>query len=218
MLDQVELIEVDNRDQRFTLPEALNYGMNKASGEIFVLCHHDVIFPAFWLKSFQQNVDHIAERDPNWGVLGIMGISPDGLFIGHIEDPNIKRRLGNLPAAAQSLDEVCLALRAESKLRFDTKLGGMHFYGADICLQARMRGMKCYVIDAPLRHLSQGTRDETFYELAKQLTDKWSYVRDAPAIIETTCGIFPLQRSWRVRGQVLLKKIFRKILGKLDAW
>jgi hypothetical protein len=49
-----------------------------------------------------------------------------------------------------------LILRKSSGLRFDERLDHFHMYGADICLQAQARGMKCYAIPAFAVHNTNG--------------------------------------------------------------
>jgi hypothetical protein len=52
----------------------------------------------------------------------------------------------------QILDELLMIVRADSGVTFDPDLPGFHCYGADLCLSARDKGMKSYVVDAPVVH------------------------------------------------------------------
>ena len=56
-----------------------------------------------------------------------------------------------LPARVSTLDELLLVLPRDTPLRFDQDLG-FHLYGADICLQARERGLSVVVLDAQCHH------------------------------------------------------------------
>ncbi len=59
---------------------------------------------------------------------------------------------------ASVLDELLLVIRRSSGLSFDDGLPSFHLYGADICLQAQMGGMKSYIITAFCIHNSNGVR------------------------------------------------------------
>ncbi len=60
-----------------------------------------------------------------------------------------------LPASAETLDELVLVLPRGTPLRLDPALG-FHFYGADLCLQARELGLAAVAVDALCRHNSKG--------------------------------------------------------------
>jgi glycosyltransferase involved in cell wall biosynthesis len=158
---------------------ALNKGIKQAKTDIVVCCHQDVVFPKNWLDRLERQIEKVA--DPNWGVLGTFGIGIDGLKCGHItgtiknwlKDPRGQFRIGILPKQAMTLDEHCLILRKSSGLRFDEQLGGWHFYGADICLEAAKRGMKNYVIDARVYHGGKASMGTSFEQIKKVFAEKW---------------------------------------------
>jgi hypothetical protein len=58
-----------------------------------------------------------------------------------------------LPAAVDTLDELLVAVPRGTALRFDGRLG-FHFYGADLCLAARERGLAAVAVDALCFHNS----------------------------------------------------------------
>lgn len=190
-----ELIEVDNRNNRLSVPAALNEGRERARGEFLVFCHHDVRFPPAWIERLGERLDDLGRTDPDWAVAGLVGRSLDGRWIGNILDDNIPGKLGDLPCEVQSLDEVCLILRSDSPISFDESLASMHFYGADLCLQARILQQRCYVVDAPVEHLSTGTRSPDFFVAANAMLKKWSKIEGSPHVIFTTCGSFKLKHT-----------------------
>jgi hypothetical protein len=63
-----------------------------------------------------------------------------------------------LPCTASSLDELLVAVRADSGLLLDPELG-FDFYATDLCLQARARGLTAAVLQAPVRHASGTPRE-----------------------------------------------------------
>jgi len=186
----VELIAIDNTAARWSAPSALNEGWKKANGEILVFCHQDVIFPHDWPEQMLRQIAKVEKIHKNWGVLGPYGVSMTGKCVGNVIDPHRSSCEKRLPVVVQSLDELCLITRRNSGLRFDERLGGFHFYGADICLEAMTNGMTNFAIDACVQHLSPGPVDEAFVEMANRLFRKWSARRSPKLVIETTCGIF----------------------------
>lgn len=214
-LKNYEVIDIDNRCNSFNIPKALNIGIQRSNGENLIFCHQDVIYPQCWLKKIDQQIDLISKLDVEWGVLGVMGVQKNGFFAGNLIDPHTKSKFEKLPCVVKSLDEVCLVIRNSCQLCFDESLGGYHLYGADICLQAERKGMKCYAIDAPLTHLSGGRLDHFFWEMAGKLHKKWSLVQGSPSTIETTCGVFRLKNTfWSVleyNFKILRRKIIRRI-------
>ena len=195
----------------------MNLGIEKSRAPLVVCCHQDVRLPDGWLDRFLGQIARVEDRDRQWGVAGVMGVGFNGAFAGHIRDPHTSRPFGRLPRKVQSLDEVCLAIRRDGGLRFDEGLGGFHLYGADLCLQAGMKGMSCYALDACLEHLSGGKLDESFYRMADRLCAKWRVAPGAPSLIETTCGVFQIGSgihasilSWGTR---LRRKCWRRLQG-----
>lgn len=210
------LFSIDNVNNFFTIPAALNRAINISRAKILIFVHQDVIFPENWINLVDRQIGKIEAIDPLWGVIGIIGVKKNGTFAGHIIDPHANRILGNLPCQVKTLDEVCLIIRRKSGLFFDETLGGFHFYGADICLQAETMGMKCYAIKAPLTHLSGGKFDASFREMGLKFREKWSCVDNVPAVIETTCGIFQLKDGFWFCLLALYKLYKRKLIRRLQ--
>ncbi len=180
---RTQLLPVDNTDNSMSVAKALNVGIERAVHEIVVCCHQDVLFPAGWVDTLHRQ---IMEVGPEFGVLGTFGVDVVGQYAGNIKDPHNNPKLGDLPCEAQSLDEHCLVIRKSSGLRFDEELGGFHMYGADICLEATFLGLKNYVVDAWLEHLSGGKVDDGFRETADKFMDKWKK-RGFSGWVKTTC-------------------------------
>lgn len=183
-----QLIPVDNTDNSMSAPQALNIGIERAVHEIIVCCHQDVRFPAGWVDALYRQMVEV--HDNNFGVLGTFGVDMGGQYAGNVKDPHNNPKLGNLPCLAQSLDEHCLIIRKSSGLRFDEDLGGFHMYGADICIEAMFRGMKNYVIDAQLEHLSGGGIDDDFKVIVGKFTEKWEKRGLCGPVVTTCCRLW----------------------------
>jgi len=167
---------------------AYNAGIEKAKGEILVFIHQDVYLPEGWATDLENAVRLVSEADPNWGVLGVWGVTAAGGHAGFIYDGGWRRILGHPFDGGQeveSLDEVVLILRKSSGLSFDPQLRGFHMYGADICLEARRQGRKCYAIAAFCIHNTNqyGMLPWQFWKGYLQLRRKWK----AQLPMRTTC-------------------------------
>jgi len=67
--------------------------------------------------------------------------------------------------------------RRDLDLRFDEGLGGFHFYGIDLCLQALAGGRTNWALDCCLTHLGTGAKDAAYYTLKRELERKWRWER-----------------------------------------
>jgi hypothetical protein len=208
--EPVEVISIDNTANKFSAPQALNLGADHACGEILVFLHQDVVLPADWFHKLRDQIRIVEKSRGTWGVLGPFGVSIRGGMVGHIKDPHGYRKWGRLPCRVQSLDEVCLVVRRGGALRFDETIGGFHFYGADLCLQAQRRGMSCYAIDALLEHLSAGKAEGQFWEVARRFEEKWKAISGGPDVVETTCGIFRTGEGLKAVCAELIARLRRK--------
>jgi hypothetical protein len=156
--------------------QAYNSGMKASGSDMLVFAHQDVYFPQGWFGSVARSIAAISARDPDWGVLGVFGISLSGVEAGHLYSTGLKRVLGcsfEEPLEVSTLDEVILVVRRSSGLQFDEKLPGFHLYGADICLEARRKGLKCYAISAFCVHNSNGLD-----QLPPSYSSAYFYMRD----------------------------------------
>jgi hypothetical protein len=82
-----------------------------------------------------------------------------------------------LPAVVDGLDEIVLAVRRDTPLRFDPRLS-FHLYGADLCLEARRLGLPVAVLDVPCLHNSLfAYLPPAFHAARERLLAKWPEVR-----------------------------------------
>jgi hypothetical protein len=151
--------------------------------------HHDVFLPAPFEKQVRKSIEFMKTVDPNWGVLGVAGVRLENGVkknYGYIRDRDREwGSPGGLPAEVDTLDELLLITHGDFK--FDEQFD-LHFYGADICMQAKLQGRKCYAINAYCHHnsgLPLGYRSESFRECERRFRAK--YIDHLP--ISTTCSI-----------------------------
>ena len=102
------------------------------------------------------------------------------------------------PTCVQTLDEIVLIVRKSSGLRFDEALGGYHFYGADICMQASERGMRSYAIPAFCVHNTQMPMvlPSDYYQCYWGFKRKW---RNRLPVYTSCIAVTNYDRELRVR-------------------
>ena len=196
---------------------AYEAGRAKAQNDILIFCHQDVYFPPGWFSRFADTVADLENRDPNWGVLGVFGISTSKEPRGHVYSSGL---LGILcgyfqhPTEASTLDELVLIVRKSSMLDFDRRLPGFHLYGTDICLQASQRGMTNYIIPAFCIHNSNGIKmlPVAFWRTYFYMQRKWwNHLPVTTPCVQITKTGLPLIASLRTAASRILK---RDAIGK----
>jgi glycosyltransferase involved in cell wall biosynthesis len=165
----------------------LNFGLERASHEWAVCVHQEVYLPEGWDRLLSQQLREAERRFGPVGVAGVYGVgdvirpeSPEQPLgaerIGWVVDRGRELRDGpELPARVAALDELLLVVRRDSGLRFDPALE-FHLYGADLCLQARERGMAVVALGALCHHNSRNVfLPRAFFSSAEVLARKWSH-------------------------------------------
>lgn len=150
---------------------------NQLLDEYNVYVHHDVFLPPVFESELKKAILHINGIDKTWGVLGVYGASIENgqrKFYGHVRDRgnNLGTSIG-LPHEVKTLDELLLITKGD--FVFDEQFD-LHFYGADICMQAISRGRKNYAIAAYVHHnsnLKMGYRSDSFRECEQKFKNKW---------------------------------------------
>ncbi|HEB53448.1 MAG TPA: glycosyltransferase [bacterium] len=200
-----EWLKVEPNRNGWNAARGLNHGLGELDADWVVCVHQDVLFPeGFWARL----TGALAALPTEVALAGIVGCEASGAYRGHVFDPNGHCYWPSLPADVAALDEVLIAVRRASGLRFDERVPGFHCYGADICYQARQRGLRVVAIDAPLVHLSTGSLDEHYQQASRWLMERWGaefgYVLATPAQLlrdDPRAGfLHRLLHRWRRRG------------------
>ena len=181
--------EVVIRRDALSAAIAYNAGMSECTGDLVVFAHQDVFLPDGWAERLKQWTQVLAQRDPNWGVLGVYGVTTSGNGAGYVYSLGLGRFVGSpiaAPIPIATLDEMLLIIRRCSGLRFDDNLPGFHLYGTDICVEAKSRGMQNYVLPCFTLHNSKGLRQlpRSYWKAYMYLRRKWR--RQLP--ISTPCA------------------------------
>ncbi len=159
--------------------QAYNYGIQQSSGDVLIFAHQDVYLPGPWIDQLFEQISTVEKDDPNWGVLGIVGVDLNGQIKGTSWSTGLSKIAGEAaaqPLAAQSLDELVLIVRKNSNLLFDENLPGWHLYGMDMVRTAIARNYGVYIINAPVIHNSLPVLkfDKGFISCYHYLQKKWA--------------------------------------------
>jgi len=193
-LQNFEMIPIYNDNNQYTAPQALNIGIDKSTTNILITCHQDVIFPPNFTTTIMEKI----HKYDGFGIMGVAGIDKNDCGAGGIKSPDGRSfEVKEKESEVVTLDELCLIVRKDSKLRFDESLDGFHLYGVDICLQSLSLGMKNYAVDCEVVHLSKDGRNniedirKNYLRIMTKLRDKWSHIFPS---VKTTHGCYTKDR------------------------
>lgn len=180
---------IDNsKSNRFNAYQAFNKFLSRSVSKYIIICHQDVRTNFDDKKKLISKINEITISDPNWAVLGNAGGNSNfsKLHI-RITDPHgSKKNTSRFPIKVDSLDENFILVKNGLNIGVSSDLDGFHFYGTDICIQAKIRGYSSYVIDFHLTHLSKGKLDLNFKKCKNQLINKYESAFN-PSFIYTSC-------------------------------
>jgi hypothetical protein len=161
-----------------------------------------------WDEALFEQLRTAEERFGPIGVAGVYGVgeviggngtgsSLAAERIGWVVDRGRALRDGpELPARVATLDELLLVVRRDSGLRFDPELG-FHLYGADLCLQARERGLAVVAVAALCYHNSRTMGiPKSFHASAAVFARKWAHRLP----VATPCALIDRNRSVHLLG------------------
>ena len=187
-----EIILIDNSDNKYSIFEAYNIGIQKSNYPFLCFMHDDILYHT---NNWGQKVlEHFS--DGNTGVIGVAGSSyypsmPGSWWSGglineyiipapaKILKPTEKRFIHNnaIRAEVVVLDGVWICVRRTifDKAKFDTDhFKGYHFYDIDISLQINKLGYSLFtVFDIVIQHFSFGNMNDNWLINAAILQKKW---------------------------------------------
>lgn len=193
----IEIIPILNFENQYSASIALNLAIQASRSEILIFVHQDVRLLGNWFDE----LDEAIKRCPDdWAIIGAAGIAyqykiadignwggalnVDTVAVGSVWDSDDK--LDELPywngikelTEMHCADECLFILRKSSGLKFDKKYTGFHFYGVDLCLQARDKGYKVYGANLPIVHYGKYsasfTGDRKYWTYFRYLYNKWN--------------------------------------------
>jgi SAM-dependent methyltransferase len=175
--------------------DGFNAALERARHDLVVFVQQDMYLPRGWDHRFREQLALAEQAMGPVGVAGPFGyrFGPEGkTSLGRVLDRQYTHDMpAPLPAQADGLDEIVLAVRRDTPLRFDPSLG-FHLYGADICLAARERGLAVAVLDAPCLHNSLFSYlSPQFHAARERLLAKWPQVRPLHSSMGRLDGMEP---------------------------
>lgn len=191
---------------------AYNDALDRSKNDLVMFVHQDMYLPSGWFSRLEESIAKIERTDPNWGLIGCWGVTQDGAGFGHVYSPGVGI-IGSRfeePREVQTLDEIVLIMRKSSGLRFDDTLPHFHFYGVDICLSARKRGLKNYAMSAFCVHNSNYLRvlPQEFYDCYRHVKRRW---KDSLPIQTSCIRISRFDKEMRRRQ---LREAIEKLRGR----
>lgn len=188
----IEIIPIYNTNGLYSASTALNIGIDTAKSDILIFCHQDVRLLFDWFCVLDKLIDN------DWAILGSAGIalqygindigywggaiSTDTVAVGsvwHSDDIESQPYWDGIKELTRvhCVDECLFAIRKSTGLRFDTIFNGFHFYGIDICLQARAAAYNVCSAHLPIIHYgkysSSFTGDKRYWAQLRLLHSKW---------------------------------------------
>lgn len=183
---------------------AYNSALDATHAPVVVFAHQDVYFPRGWEQLLQRRIAEVARGDPNWGVIGALGVGLDGRVQGPVWSTSLGQIVGVVRPAStvvQSLDELLIVVRRSAGLRFDEALPNFHLYGLDIVQIARAAGLASYVVPLPLVHNDKAhpALGEDFWQAYRFLAHKWKHrLPIRSPIVKLARGNAWRLRSWAI--------------------
>lgn len=180
--DNSEFLAADNRDANhfdgYTWQKTL---LARAQGRFVVFCHDDIELLDAGHTELLAALKGLDHDQPDWLLAGVAGgrYRPEKhhrrFLRMRISDPyGDDRRMGTVPGRVETLDECFILMRRSRPVISSYDLGGFHFYGPDLCLQAEILGGSAHVIDFHLRHHGGGTKDQSFTEARDRFVRKYA--------------------------------------------
>lgn len=193
----IEIIPIFNDGNRYSASNALNIGLDVSRSNTVIFAHQDVKLLFGW---FDKLTDILQQtKGNNWAIIGSAGIdlqysrndigkwggalNTNTVAVGSVWDSD--KSLGEIPywdgtktlTPIHCADECVLVLNKSTGLRFDTQFTGFHFYGVDLCLQARAAGYDVYGTHLPIIHYGKYSAsfsgDKKYWAYLRFLFSKW---------------------------------------------
>lgn len=144
-----------------SVAKAYNKALRESEDDLLLLVHPDVFLPEQWPAALDRSLAWLSENDPNWGVLGLYGVTDDAQNRGFAYSTGLGGFVGrpfSYPAPVSTVDEFAFLVRRETGLTFDERIPSAQFQlgATDLCLEARRRGFSCYAVPCFALHNSNG--------------------------------------------------------------
>lgn len=190
--------------------QAYDYFRDTTVARYLMLVHQDVLLKDTNCSTLLEKISKLDSLDPSWAMAGNAGKQDDWLR-GPIclEDQSGLHcdRAYTYPAEVFSLDENFLIFNLRNNFQRKDVGAGFHFYGTILSLSADVAGLRSYVIDFQLKHLSKGTIDEAFFDAKKHIEQSGSshFFKDTQA---TTCTVLCFSSVKKTQRLAFARSLF----------
>lgn len=192
----IEIIPIINNDNRYSASNALNIGMDVARSDVVIFAHQDIRLLFSWFDGLKGVLGLVPD---DWGIIGTAGISlkygrkdigrwggaldVNTVAVGSVwdNDDNLDKPpywdgIKDL-TTVHCADECLIVVNKRTGLRFDSMFHGFHFYGVDMCLQARAAAYKVYCAHLPIIHYGKYSAsmsgNSKYWPYLRYLHNKW---------------------------------------------
>lgn len=207
--DRIELVAVDNTDQRFpTAGAALNHGARLARHEVICFVHQDVYLHS--ASRLLEVADKLGADPGDWGLLGAAGIGAGGESVGLLRDRvQLIGASAVEPVEVDSLDEVMFLVRRELVLREplveDADLA-WHAYAVEYGVRLRELGLRVGAVDLAITHNSLTVNLARLTEAHHRVAE----LHPAAVPVRTTCGVVGAEPGWLRSSSVVRRHGWRR--------
>lgn len=179
---EFELIVIDNSENKYSIFEAYNMGIEKSKGEYLCFFHDDILIHT---NDWGQIVQAIFNNKKEIGLIGVAGSKTKSKMpsawwncpqknivvniIQHTFDNKIEKQTvgfnhDNTFEEVVVIDGVFMVMRKIDSIIFSKKMNGYHNYDLNISFEYNINGFKIVVINEVLiEHFSQGNIDDSWY-------------------------------------------------------
>ena len=186
-----------------SVAKAYNAALRDCSHNILVFAHPDVYLPAGWCVAFDRSLDWLSRNDPEWGVVGLFGVTRDGSARGFTFSTGVGGFIGvpfTEPCQVRTLDEFVFAVRRSTGFTFDERIPGAQsqLCATDLCLEAEREGLRSYVLPCFSLHNSNrwSYMPLGFWKCYLYMRNKWRAVLPVHApYTRITSGCLPMVRN-----------------------
>ncbi len=179
-----ELVVIDNSENKFSIFEAYNMGIQRSKGNCLCFVHDDILFHTV---GWGNVIESVFLSDDKTGVIGVAGarskteipslwwLCPKSdkvvNIIQHTPDGEVKRwEEGfeeNKRVQVAVVDGVFMAVKRDDAIRFNEAIPGFHNYDLSICFEYKKAGYKVMVTNEILiEHFSLGNINSEWFESA----------------------------------------------------
>lgn len=189
----IEIIPIINNNNLYSASIALNIGIDVSKSDILIFAHQDVRLLDDWFTLATKTIESLSE---NWAIVGAAGINSKynrdhiGKWGGSVVDEKIivgtvydsddseaywdgSKEISKIHCA----DECLFILNKKHGLRFDPGFNGFHFYGVDLCLQARAAAYDVVGAHLPIVHYGKYSAsmsgNQQYWHYLRKLYNKW---------------------------------------------